>query len=73
MVSLRARFDSRAQPVDMINERSGAQSNPDTRAKLEAEGVEPQATTPVQFRDSVAAEMARWKKIIEAAGIKAAF
>jgi tripartite-type tricarboxylate transporter receptor subunit TctC len=60
--------------IDMINDLVRRSiSNPDTRAKLEVEGVEPQATTPVQFRDSVAAEMARWKKIIEAAGIKAAF
>ena len=60
--------------IDTINELiRRAIANPDTRAKLEVEGVEPQATTPVQFRDSVAAEMARWKKIIEAAGIKAAF
>jgi tripartite-type tricarboxylate transporter receptor subunit TctC len=60
--------------IDTINDLvRRAIANPDTRAKLEVEGVEPQATTPVQFRDSVAAEMARWKKIIEAAGIKAAF
>jgi tripartite-type tricarboxylate transporter receptor subunit TctC len=60
--------------IDTINDLvRRAIANPDTRAKLEVEGVEPQATTPVQFRDSVAAEMARWIKIIEAAGIKAVF
>ena len=36
------------------------------------EGVDPQVTTPPQFRDMLVAETARWKKIIDAAGIKAA-
>ena len=49
-----------------------AVTHPETRAKLALEGVEPQVTTPAQFRDSLALEMARWKKIIETAGIKAA-
>ncbi len=47
-------------------------AHPGTRSKLEAEGVEPQATTPAQFRSKLASETAHWKKIIEAAGIKAA-
>ena len=49
-----------------------AVNSPDLKKRLEAEGVEPQLTTPQQFRATLAAETARWKKIIEAAGIKAA-
>ena len=49
-----------------------AVNNPDLKKRLEGEGVEPQLTTPQQFRATLAAETVRWKKIIEAAGIKAA-
>ena len=49
-----------------------AVNSPDLKRRLEAEGVEPQLTTPQQFRATLAAETLRWKKIIEAAGIKAA-
>ena len=49
-----------------------AVESPDLRARLAAEGVDAQLTTPKQFQVTLAAETARWKKIIEAAGIKAA-
>ncbi len=49
-----------------------AVESPDLRARLAAEGVDAQLTTPKQFQVTLAAEAARWKKIIEAAGIKAA-
>ena len=44
----------------------------DLRTRFAAEGVDPQVTTPKQFQSTLAAETVRWKKIIEAAGIKAA-
>lgn len=46
-------------------------NQPDLKKRLELEGVDPQVTTPQQFRATLAAETVRWKKIIEAAGIKA--
>ena len=69
-------FAPAATPRALVGEINNlirqAAGSPDTRAKLELEGIEPQAATPAQFRANVAAETARWKKIIEAAGIKAA-
>ena len=47
-------------------------NRPELRKRLELEGVEPQLTAPQQFRATLVAETVRWKKIIEAAGIKAA-
>ena len=49
-----------------------AVERPELRTRLAAEGVDPQITTPKQFQSTLAAETVRWKKIIEAAGIKAA-
>jgi tripartite-type tricarboxylate transporter receptor subunit TctC len=51
---------------------AGAVNHPELKKRLEGEGVEPLLTTPPKFRATLAAETARWKKIIEAAGIKAA-
>ena len=48
-----------------------AVERPELRSRLAAEGVDPQVTTPKQFQATLAAETVRWKKIIEAAGIKA--
>lgn len=43
----------------------------DTRARLEAAGITPQSSTPEKFQLMLSAEIAKWKKIISAAGIKA--
>jgi len=60
-----------ARVTQIQNLFAQAVNAPDLKKRLEGEGVEPQLTTPQQFRSTLVAETARWKKIIEAAGIKA--
>ena len=43
----------------------------DTRAKLQAQGVEPETNTPGEFRRYLQGEIEKWGKVIRAAGIKA--
>jgi len=44
---------------------------PDTRAKLASNGLEPIGDTPAAFSAHIASEIARWSKVVKAAGIKA--
>jgi tripartite-type tricarboxylate transporter receptor subunit TctC len=44
---------------------------PDVKERLAAEGVDPWSVTPEQFRNHVAAEIPRWKAVVEAAKINA--
>ncbi len=44
---------------------------PSIREKLLAEGAEPVGNTPEQFRAFIEAEIAKWDKIIRAAGLTA--
>jgi tripartite-type tricarboxylate transporter receptor subunit TctC len=44
---------------------------PDVKERLAAEGVDPWDVTPEQFRKHVAAEIPRWKAVVEAAKINA--
>jgi tripartite-type tricarboxylate transporter receptor subunit TctC len=44
---------------------------PDVKERLAAEGVDPWDVTPEQFRNHVAAEIPRWKAVVEAAKINA--
>ena len=39
---------------------------PDVRERLAAEGVDPWDVTPIEFRNHVAAEIPRWKAVVEA-------
>lgn len=41
----------------------------DLREKLLAQGLEPQPTTPEGFRNLIASEIDKWRKVIESAGI----
>ena len=43
----------------------------DVREKLNAQGAEPLSGTPSQVGDYVRSEIAKWNKVIKAAGIKA--
>ena len=61
-----------ARVTQIQNLFAQAVNTPDLKKRLEGEGVEPQLSTPQQFRTTLVVETARWKKIIEAAGIKAA-
>lgn len=44
---------------------------PSIRGKLLAEGAEPVGNMPEQFRTFIEAEIAKWDKIIRAAGLTA--
>src|SRR5438552_3997411 len=44
-------------------------ANPETRKKLDTLGFVPVANSPEQFAERIKAEMARWDKVVKAAGI----
>jgi tripartite-type tricarboxylate transporter receptor subunit TctC len=56
--------------IDALNKQALADT--DTRGRLELAGITAQPSTPQQFQDMLRGEIAKWKKIIAAAGIKAA-
>ncbi len=43
---------------------------PDVKAKLNAAGIEIQGGTPQAYADLIKADLAKWRKVVEAAGIK---
>lgn len=45
-------------------------SQPDTRARITADGSEPVGSTPEQFRKFLHADMAKWAKIVRESGAK---
>ena len=45
-------------------------NSPDVRAKLVADGAEPSPNTPEQFAQMIAAELAKYAKIVKASGAK---
>ncbi len=55
--------------IDTLNKQAIADT--DTKAKLELAGITTQPTTPEKFHHMLRVEIAKWKKIINAAGIKA--
>ncbi len=44
--------------------------SPEVADKIKAEGAEPVGSTPEQFRQLIAAEVPRWRKVVQDAGIK---
>jgi tripartite-type tricarboxylate transporter receptor subunit TctC len=44
---------------------------PDVRARFLAQGVDPVGSTPEQFGDHIRAQMAKWAKVVQDAGVKA--
>jgi tripartite-type tricarboxylate transporter receptor subunit TctC len=44
--------------------------SPDVRKKLVRAGLEPQTTTPDEFAAFIRAEIVKWRKVIEEAGIR---
>ncbi len=44
-------------------------ARPDTRQVLSEQGYEPAGTTPEQFADFIRVEIAKWSKVVKAAGI----
>jgi len=52
-------------------EITGILRTPETRERLAAQGLEPASDTPAQFGAHIAAEVAKWSKVIRQAGITA--
>ena len=44
--------------------------SPDVVERLTVDGGEPVASTPEQFRQHLAAEITRWKKVVKDAGLR---
>ena len=44
---------------------------PDVRERFMAQGVEPQGSTPEQFAEHIKAQMAKWARVVQDAGVKA--
>jgi len=58
--------------VQRLNsETNKALNAPDIRAKLEQQGVEVEGSTPQAAQDYIKRELAKWAKVVAAAGIKA--
>jgi tripartite-type tricarboxylate transporter receptor subunit TctC len=57
--------------IDKLNHAiAAAVAAPDFAARLSADGAVPQVTSPQQFSQFVASEVARWARIIQKAGVK---
>jgi tripartite-type tricarboxylate transporter receptor subunit TctC len=57
--------------VEHIASRVAAAINgPDTRAKMESQGFEPQTNSPAEFQAHIRRETEKWRKVITLAGIK---
>ena len=54
----------------MANELQGALRAPDLKEKLIAQGLEPATHTPDEFAALIVAELAKWGRVVTAAGIK---
>ena len=53
------------------NETLRAMNIPDVRARLDQQGFEIEGSTPEACRDYIRGELAKWAKLVAAAGIKA--
>jgi tripartite-type tricarboxylate transporter receptor subunit TctC len=63
---------SPAGPVNRVAaETKLALENPKIREQMLAQGIEPLASSPMEFRRFVDAEFRKWAKVIEAAKIQA--
>ena len=51
-------------------ELMGALRTPDLKDKLVAQGLEPASYTPEEFSALIVSELAKWAKVVAAAGIK---
>ncbi|MDN8613400.1 Bug family tripartite tricarboxylate transporter substrate binding protein [Variovorax ginsengisoli] len=57
--------------VDKLNaEINAALKLPDVRAKLEAAGIEIQGGTPQEYASLIQSDLAKWSKVVKAAGIQ---
>jgi tripartite-type tricarboxylate transporter receptor subunit TctC len=59
------------QIVGRLNsEISAILKQPETISRLSTQNIQPGASTPVQFARFIAAEIAKWRQVIQSAGIK---
>ena len=57
--------------IDRLNREIGAiLANPTLRERLITQGIEPRASTPEQFRVHLRSEIEKWRKVVQATGIK---
>jgi tripartite-type tricarboxylate transporter receptor subunit TctC len=60
-----------APAIDRLNAEVGkALTHPETRSRLQAEGAEPVTTSPQEFGTFFKAEIAKWTRIVQKAGIR---
>ena len=45
-------------------------ARPDFQERLTKDGIEPVGNTPSEFADQIKLDIARWAKIVKAAGVK---
>ena len=58
--------------VEKLDEAvKAALQQPEVKSALDKQGVEPTYTTTAQTRSQISNEIAKWKKVIEAGGVKA--
>lgn len=58
--------------IRMLNEATlKSLQSPDTRARFLSDGSEPAGSTPEEFQRFMAAEVARWGKVVQSAGLRA--
>ena len=74
MTAWNALFAPAGTPAAIINNlnqlvRHGL-ANPDTRAVMEAQGLDAAPSTPQELGELVRTELAKWAKVIRIAGIK---
>ena len=71
--SWQAAFAPAGTPKDVVAKINGELvrmvNGPDVRARMAVEGAEPVGSTPEQFAARVQSEIAKWSKVIKAAGI----
>jgi tripartite-type tricarboxylate transporter receptor subunit TctC len=58
--------------VNLLNaELLKAIDTPQIAAKFKEDGAEPMRSTPAEFREFIASEVMRWRKVVQETGIKA--
>jgi tripartite-type tricarboxylate transporter receptor subunit TctC len=56
--------------ADFHKKLAAALSNPDVKARIEKVGAQVRTSTPAEMDEHIKQELAKWKKVVEATGIK---
>ena len=71
--SWQAMFAPTGTPKDVIAkinaETTKLLATPEVRARIQKEGADPVASTPEQFDKRIRNEVAKWEKVVKAAGL----